>query len=75
MRWVYFILIQCLLVVIVGRYLYIHKGRVAMMKTPHPLVQPNLPQLPQWRQVTKLTTPWETLSYWEVVLYCSELAA
>jgi cytochrome c556 len=34
MRWIHFILIQCLLIVIIGGYIYIHEGRVTMMKTP-----------------------------------------
>jgi cytochrome c556 len=34
MRWLYFILIQCLLIGIVGAIVYIHKDRVALIKTP-----------------------------------------
>ena len=34
MRWSHFILLQCLLVVIVGGIIYIHKDRVIMMKSP-----------------------------------------
>ena len=34
MRWVYFILVQCLLIGIVGSIVFIHKDRVALIKTP-----------------------------------------
>jgi len=34
MRWSHFILLQCLLVVIVGGIVYIHKDRVTVIKTP-----------------------------------------
>ncbi|RLA11041.1 MAG: hypothetical protein DRQ59_10600, partial [Gammaproteobacteria bacterium] len=34
MRWLYFILVQCLLIGIVGAIVFIHKDRVALIKTP-----------------------------------------
>jgi cytochrome c556 len=34
MRWRYFILVQCLLIGIVGAIVFIHKDRVALIKTP-----------------------------------------
>jgi cytochrome c556 len=34
MRWLYFILVQCLLIGMVGAVVYIHKDRVALIKTP-----------------------------------------
>ena len=34
MRWSHFIFLQCLLVVIVGRIVYLHKDRVIMLKSP-----------------------------------------
>jgi len=34
MRWLYFILLQCLLIGIIGAVVYIHKDRVALIKTP-----------------------------------------
>ena len=34
MRWVYFILVQCLLIGMVGSIVFIHKDRVALIKTP-----------------------------------------
>lgn len=34
MRWPHFILLQCLLIVIVGGIVYIHKDRVSMIKNP-----------------------------------------
>jgi len=34
MRWPHFFLIQCLLIVVVGGIVYIHKDRVSMTKTP-----------------------------------------
>ena len=34
MRWPHFILLQCLLVVIVGGIVYLHKDRVTLVKTP-----------------------------------------
>ena len=34
MRWFYFILLQCLLIVVVGGIIYIHKDRVIMIKSP-----------------------------------------
>jgi cytochrome c556 len=34
MRWLYFILVQCLLIGMVGAVIYIHKDRVALIKTP-----------------------------------------
>jgi cytochrome c556 len=34
MRWLHFILIQCLLIAIVGAIVFIHKDRVALIKTP-----------------------------------------
>lgn len=34
MRWSHFILLQCLLIVIVGGIVYIHKDRVAVIKSP-----------------------------------------
>jgi cytochrome c556 len=34
MRWLYFILLQCLLIGMVGAVIYIHKDRVALIKTP-----------------------------------------
>jgi cytochrome c556 len=34
MRWIYFILVQCLLIGMVGAVVYIHKDRVALIKTP-----------------------------------------
>ncbi len=34
MRWLYFILIQCLLIGMVGAIVFIHKDRVALIKTP-----------------------------------------
>jgi cytochrome c556 len=33
-RWVYFILVQCLLIGMVGSIVFIHKDRVALIKTP-----------------------------------------
>ncbi|TNF92164.1 MAG: hypothetical protein EP297_13855 [Gammaproteobacteria bacterium] len=34
MRWLYFFLLQCLLVVIIGGIIYFHKDRVSMVKLP-----------------------------------------
>lgn len=34
MRWLYFILVQCLLIGMVGSIVFIHKDRVALIKTP-----------------------------------------
>jgi cytochrome c556 len=34
MRWLYFVLVQCLLIGIVGAIVFIHKDRVALIKTP-----------------------------------------
>ena len=34
MRWPYFIFLQCLLVVIVGGIVYLHKDRVTLIKSP-----------------------------------------
>ncbi|MEA2079516.1 MAG: hypothetical protein U9P00_06590, partial [Pseudomonadota bacterium] len=34
MRWPHFILLQCLLVVIVGGIVYLHKDRVTLIKNP-----------------------------------------
>ena len=34
MRWLYFILVQCLLIGVVGSIVFIHKDRVALIKTP-----------------------------------------
>lgn len=34
MRWFHFVLLQCLLIVIVGTLIYVHKDRVVMIKNP-----------------------------------------
>ena len=34
MRWPHFILLQCLLIVLAGGIVYIHKDRVSMIKNP-----------------------------------------
>ncbi len=34
MRWLYFIFVQCLLIGMVGTIVFIHRDRVALIKTP-----------------------------------------
>ena len=34
MRWLYFVLVQCLLIGVAGAIVFIHKDRVALIKTP-----------------------------------------